>query len=140
LVPVPMFVAPADRPARSARSAQMQPFELNVSELPPGCPRIEVQGDLDLAVTERLAEALAAATEHREVLVDLARCDFLDSSAIEALLEAERLLALEDRRLLVVGPRGQVLRVLTVMGLNDRGVVFASVAEALASSPAPVAA
>jgi anti-anti-sigma regulatory factor len=70
------------------------------------------------------------------VLVDLARCDFVDSAAIEAILQAERLLALEGRRIVIVGPSGQVLRVLTVMGLTDQGLVFASAAEALADPPA----
>jgi anti-anti-sigma factor len=117
----------------------MQVFELKVSEIRTGCLRIEVQGDLDLANTDRLTEALAAAG-HREVLVDLARCDFVDSAAIEALLQAGRLLALEGRRIVVVGPRGQVLRVLTVMGVTDHGFVFSSADEALAESPAVAAA
>jgi anti-anti-sigma factor len=119
----------------------MQPFRLSVSELRPGCLEIEVQGELDLAVTERLARALGSAAEHREVLVDLARCDFTDSSAIEAILQAERLLAREGRRIVVVGARGQVLRVLTLMGLTERGLVLSGAAEALAGSePTGVAA
>jgi anti-anti-sigma regulatory factor len=39
------------------------------------------------------------------VLVDLAQCDFVDSAAIEAILQAERLLALEGRRIAVVGAK-----------------------------------
>jgi anti-anti-sigma factor len=140
LVPAPMFVAHPERQARSAPSAGMQPFRLSVSEGRPDCLRVEVQGELDLAVTDQLTQALASAAEHREVLLDLAQCDFVDSAAIEAILRTERLLALEDRRIVVVDPRGQVLRVLTVLGLADRGLVFASAEEALAASPAVVAA
>jgi anti-anti-sigma factor len=141
LVPAPMFIARSGRRAGSAPAGRMQPFRLSVSELRPGCLGIEVQGELDLAVTGQLAQTLGSAAEHHEVLVDLARCDFTDSSAIEAVLQAERLLALEGRRIVVVGARGQVLRVLTLMGLTERGLVFANAAEALAGSePTAVAA
>jgi anti-anti-sigma factor len=140
LVPAPMFVAHPERQGRSASSTQMQPFRLSVSEGRPDCLRVEVQGELELAVTDQLSQALASAAEHREVLVDLARCDFIDSSAIAAILRAQSSLALEGRRIAVVGARGQVLRVLTVMGLADQGLVFFSAGEALAASPAVVAA
>jgi anti-anti-sigma factor len=118
----------------------MQPFRLSVSELRPGRLEIEVQGELDLAVTDQLTQTLGSAGEHDEVLVDLARCDFIDAAAIATILKAERLLALEGRRIAVVGAQGQVLRVLTVMGLTDRGLVFAGAGEALADPPAVAAA
>jgi anti-sigma B factor antagonist len=132
-----MFVARHDRPARSAR---MQPFRLCVGEGRPGCYRIEVRGELDLAVTDRLSKALASAGEHREVLVDLERCDFIDSAAVEAILRAEAGLTLEGRRILVVGARGQVLQVLNVLGLTDRGLVISDATAAPVDAPAVVAA
>ena len=140
LVPAPMFLACPDRQARSTQSVQIQPFGLSVGELRPGCLKIEVQGELDLAVTDQLTDALAGTDEYCEVLLDLAQCDFVDSTGVAAILRAERLVALEGRRIVVVGARGQVLRVLTVMGLTDHGLVFASVEEALGVSPAAVVA
>jgi anti-anti-sigma factor len=137
-VPAPMFVYRPERRSPSTRSAR--PFRLSASELRPGCLKINVEGELDLAVSGQLTEALISAPAHREVLVDLARCDFVDSAAIEAILQAERLLAVEGRRIVVVGPRGQVLRVLTVLGLTDSGLVFTSALEALADQAAAVAA
>jgi anti-anti-sigma factor len=118
----------------------MQPFRLSVSEPRPGCLMIEVRGELDFAVAEQLRQALGSAGGHREVLVELAQCDFVDSAAIEEILQAERLLALEGRPIAVVGAKGQVLRFLTVLGLTDRGLVFSVAAEALAHPPAVVAA
>jgi anti-anti-sigma factor len=117
----------------------MQPFSLRVGELRPGCPMIEVRGELDLAVAEQLTQALGSAGGHRVVLVELAHCDFVDSAAIEAILQAERLLALEGGRIAVVGAKSQVLRFLTVLGLTDRGLVFSVAADALAGPPAVVA-
>jgi anti-anti-sigma regulatory factor len=73
------------------------------------------------------------------VPVELAQCDFVDSAAIEAILQAERLLAVEGRRIAVVGAKGQVLRFLTVLGLTDRGLISSVAAEALAGPPAAVA-
>jgi anti-anti-sigma factor len=140
LLPAPMFVARPGRPAGSASSPRMQPFRLSVNELRPGCLKIEVRGELDRAVAEQSTKPLGSAGGHREVLVDLAQCDFVDSAAIEAILQAERLLALEGRRIAVVGAKGQVLRILTVLGLTDRGLLFSTAAEALAHPPAVVTA
>jgi anti-sigma B factor antagonist len=117
----------------------MQPFGVSVSELRPGCLKIEIQGELDLAVSDRLTQALASAGGHSEVLVDLTRCDFVDSTAIEAILQAEQLLALEGKRIVVVGARSQVLRVLNVMGLTNHGLVLSAAAEALDGGPTMVA-
>jgi anti-anti-sigma factor len=140
LVPVSMFVGRSAPQAGSARSVRMLPFRLSVSEPRPGCLEIGVQGELDLAVTDRLTQALGSVAEHREVLLDLAQCDFVDSSAVEAILHAEAALTAEGRRIVVVGAGGQVLRVLTLMGLTERGLVYASGAEAPAGAPAVVAA
>jgi anti-anti-sigma regulatory factor len=60
---------------------------------------------------EQLTKPLGSAGGHREVLVDLAQCDFVDSAAIEAILQAERLLALEGRRIAVVGARSRRQRI-----------------------------
>jgi anti-anti-sigma factor len=139
LVPAPVLVARRDRPGGSARSARMQPFGLSVGEGRPGCLKIDIRGELDLAVADQLSQALASAGEHREVLVDLERCDFVDSSGIEAILEAERLLALEGRQIAVIGAKGQVLRILTVAGLTGRGLTFSGAEEDRVDPPKIVA-
>jgi anti-anti-sigma factor len=135
-----MFVGRSKPQARSVPSAGIRSFRLKVSEPRPGCLKIGVEGELDLAVSVQLSRALGSAAAHREVLVDLAQCDFVDSSAIEAILQAELGLTPEGRRIVVVGAKGQVLRVLTLMGLTERGLASSGADTALPDPPAAVAA
>jgi anti-anti-sigma factor len=62
------------------------------------------------------------------LLVDLEDCEFIDSTAIAALLMAHR----DGRRVLLHGASGQVLRVHRMTGLDALGMIFESRAEALA--------
>jgi anti-anti-sigma factor len=96
----------------------MRPFGLIERESSPGSRRIRIEGELDLAVAERLCQALRRAAGSRRVLVDLEGCDFLDLAAVALLVSACR-----DGRpgscwVTVHGPRGQPLRLLAVMGLD----------------------
>lgn len=112
----------------------MRHFNVTQRDLQPGCRDIQIEGELDLAVVERLDEALSAAIEECEcVLVGLERCEFIDSSGIAAILRAHHRLEAEGRRLAVYAPTEQVERVLTMTGLTSNGLVFATAEEALAA-------
>jgi anti-sigma B factor antagonist len=111
----------------------MQAFKLSERELRPGCREIRVEGELDLSVADRLREALdRAGTEASEILIALDACDFIDSTGIAVIVHAHRQLVEEGKRLAVCAPSSQVLRVLSVTGLTDNGLVFESVDAALA--------
>ena len=94
---------------------------------------IEVAGELDLAVADQLREALERATES-VVLVGLRDCDFLDSTGIAVIVHAQMLMAKEGRRLLVHGPSPEALRILTMAGLTEAGLVFEDERRALSAS------
>jgi anti-sigma B factor antagonist len=112
----------------------MQRFELSERELGTGCRDIQVIGELDLAVAGRLDEKLDAAVGGCErVLIDLGRCDFIDSSGIAVILRAHNRMAEQGRQLAVYSPTDQVLRVLSMTGLTGNGLVFESAEEALAA-------
>lgn len=114
----------------------MQIFKLTESDPRPGCRQIEVEGELDLAVADQLKEAIDHAASQRQVLIDLKRCDFIDSTGVAVILRAHGQMAGEGRRLAVCCPSEQVLRVLTVTGLTGNGLVFTTVADALAPGTA----
>jgi anti-sigma B factor antagonist len=114
----------------------VQIFKLIESDLRPGCRRIEVEGELDLAVADRLQEAIDRAAPQPQVLIDLERCDFIDSTGIAVIVRAHNLMAEEERKLAICGPSDQVLRVLTITGLTGNGLVFSSVDDALETKPA----
>jgi anti-anti-sigma factor len=94
----------------------MLSFKLIHNDLSAQCREIEVEGELDFAVSDRLREAIAAA-DRSVVLVSLERCEFIDSSGIAVLMRAQQELRREERRVLVSGPSGQVLRLLSLTGL-----------------------
>lgn len=112
----------------------MHRFNVTSHELQPGCRDIRVEGELDLAVADRLDEALTAAVDECDrILIGLERCEFIDSSGIAVILRAYNRMEGEGRRLAVYGPTAQVLRVLSMTGLTANGMVFDSAEEALSA-------
>jgi len=112
----------------------MQRFKVTERDLRPGCRDVQVEGELDLAVSGQLDEVLAAAAARCErILVGLQRCEFIDSSGIAVILRAHHRLEAEGGKLAVYGPGDQVMRVLSMTGLTANGLVFDSADEALAA-------
>jgi anti-sigma B factor antagonist len=104
--------------------AVVLPFNLSERDIWPGCREIELQGELDLAVSEQLRVALGRATaECRHVLLDLGACEFVDSSGLSALVHGQRELSRKGRQLLLYGAHGQVRRMLALIGLGERGLL-----------------
>ena len=101
---------------------------LQIAERDLGTDRCELQleGELDLWSVERLQAVLQrVAGENDAVLVGLERCEFVDSTGIALFLQVRRQLEGKGGRLLLYGCSEQVLRVFTVAGLTDAGMVFA---------------
>lgn len=112
----------------------MQRFKVTERDLRSGCRDIQIEGELDLAVAGQLDEVLTAAVQECKcVLVGLERCDFIDSSGIAVILRAHNRMQEEGNRLAVYAPTDQVLRVLSMTGLTNNGLVFASAEEALSA-------
>jgi anti-sigma B factor antagonist len=112
----------------------MQRFTVTERDLQPGCRDVQIQGELDLAVSGQLDEVLTAAAEECErLLVGLQRCEFIDSSGIAVILRAHHRMEAEGRRLAVYGATDQVVRILEMTGLTANGLVFARVEEALSA-------
>jgi anti-anti-sigma factor len=109
----------------------MPGFRVSEREVAPGCREIRIEGELDLAVADQLQEAIARC-RGEQTLIDLADCDFIDSTGIAVIVRAHREWA-EDGggRLLVHSPCDQVLRILTITGLTGIGLVFESRVQAL---------
>ena len=113
-------------------SVQIRPFRISEVDLDSECREVRVEGELDLSVADQLQKRLeAAAAKDMEVLVSLEQCDFIDSTGIAAIVSAHKLLASKGRRLFVCNPSSQVSRILVVTGLNDAGLVYASIDAAM---------
>jgi anti-anti-sigma factor len=118
---------PAPALADPAKASAMNRFELTEIAIRDGCREIAVTGELDMAVADRLQQAIAGC-EADQILVSLEECRFIDSTGIAVLLRAHRG---EGPRLVAHSPSGQVLRILEVSGLTGNGFVFADREQAL---------
>jgi anti-sigma B factor antagonist len=108
-------------------------MDVNVERTETGAV-VHVRGEVDLATSPALADALAGITTREgPVVVDLTEVGFLDSSGLSVLLQArERLAAGSGLRLVVTKPALQ--RVLAVTGLDEVFTIAPTVDEALAGT------
>lgn len=85
-------------------------------------PRLKLRGELDMAEIERFEAALADLEQARppEIVVDLAGLDFIDSSGLSALLDADARARREQRRLLMTRPSESIMRMLRLTLLDRR--------------------
>ncbi|HEX8753612.1 MAG TPA: STAS domain-containing protein [Solirubrobacterales bacterium] len=111
-------------------------FDLSAADLPASWREIRVQGELDLATSGPLAEALeSAVSARRNVLLDLCACEFIDSTGIALILHAARRLAGQGRVLRLLAEGLAVTRQLGILGLIDTPLVAATREQALAELP-----
>jgi anti-sigma B factor antagonist len=112
----------------------MRAFRLVEREISAECREILVEGELDLAVAERLREALDTVDSNcTQILIGLESCEFIDSTGIAVIVNAHQRFAEQGRRVVLYAPTSQVRRVLSITGLTANGLVFESAAEALSS-------
>ena len=98
------------------------PFEVKVGDLENGVRTIFVRGELDLSTAPDLEGPLDEALNSDEgsLLIDLSRCEFIDSTGIALIVRAwQRLDSGENGRSLVIcSQNDQVRRVLEITGLE----------------------
>ena len=115
-------------------SADIPQFEISSGPGPEDVYIVRVAGEVDMSHEEELRSELRTAVEADAtgIVVDLTECEFIDSSAIRALL-----LSREEKRpdqnaesLAVAASSDQILRILSVMGLDQVLPVAPTVEEA----------
>jgi anti-anti-sigma factor len=115
---MPRFASPTQSQDRIC------PFRLSERRIWPGCIEIEIEGELDLAVSDQLRAALELALEEPcHILLRFGACSFIDLSGLAVLVAAGRSLADHDRQLLFYEVHGQVRRMLSVTGLAENGLL-----------------
>jgi anti-sigma B factor antagonist len=113
----------------------MRSFKLTEREISTLVREIGIEGELDLAVAPQLEQAISSC-QAPLVVIDLERCEFIDSTGIAVIVQAHRQRSADGGRVVVHSPGAQVLRVLTVTGLTQNGLVFSDRDEVLASAAA----
>jgi anti-anti-sigma factor len=104
----------------------MRVFKLTEKVCSAECLEISIEGELDLATAEQLRRVLeqAVGSGFLYVVVDLERCEFLDATALSAIVEGRRRLASFGQELLVYGAGGQAERLLSLTeALESRSVL-----------------
>jgi len=104
-----------------------------------GVPVITIPEEIDITSAEALWSTLlaVAANGHKTVVADMTGTRFCDSSGLHTLLRAHKLAVAEGGELrLVVPASGAVPRVISLICMDVFIPCFASLAEALAPSPA----
>ena len=94
-----------------------------------------LHGSLDVATSPAARAALIDAAErgHHEIIVDLSRVDFLDSTGLGALIGAQRRAKENGGQVRLVVADGQILRLLRITGLLSVLPVYDNVDSALAA-------
>jgi anti-anti-sigma factor len=114
------------------------PFEVKVGEVEHGVRTISVRGELDLSTAPELEGPLEQALDSGDgssVLIDLASCEFIDSTGIALIVRAWQRLDSEEgsRALVICSHNDQVRRVLEITGLELSIPVHGTRDEALAA-------
>jgi anti-anti-sigma factor len=101
-----------------------QGFTVETDTTEGGGVAIRVSGELDMAATSGLTEAIVGAKGAELITLDLSGVTFLDSSAIGALVASGREVAESGGRL-AIGPRSAIVsRVLDITGLAESSEAF----------------
>lgn len=109
-----------------------QILQIAEQSIGPGRCELRLDGELDLWSVERLQAALQrVARDNEAIVVGLDECNFVDSTGIALFLQVRRQMEEQGGRLVIYGCSDQVLRIFTVAGLADAGIVFGSRAEAI---------
>jgi anti-sigma B factor antagonist len=118
-------------------SADIPQFEINSGPGPDDVYVVRVAGEVDMSHEEELRAELRAAveTDTNGIVVDLTECEFIDSSAIRALLlsREEKNPNHDSESLAVAASSDQILRILSVMGLDQVLPIEPTVEEAAAA-------
>lgn len=97
-------------------------------------PLVEVAGDIDAGAADDLSAALGTVTKGPKppdlVIVDLSGAHFLDSRSMGVLADWQTRVRVAGGRLKILGARPEVVRLFTMIGLEQAFEFVASVEEA----------
>ena len=115
-------------------SADIPQFDISSGTGPDGVVVVRVVGEVDMSHEEELRGELRKAVQAgaRGIVVDLTECEFIDSTGVRTLLLSREAQQPEEGsvKLAVAAASDQILRILTVMGIDKAIPVRATVEEA----------
>jgi anti-sigma B factor antagonist len=108
----------------------MNVFKCHVQSIGDTTAAVTVEGEVDMATGEQLRACLDDALERNvaQLVIDLTKCGFLDSTGISVLIKTRRRTTLP---LHIVAPNEHIRRVLTISSLDSVFSIHPTTAEAL---------
>jgi len=116
----------------------MSDFEIQ-DEVRPQARVVSIIGEFDIASAEQAKRVLDQAVADREhvLVVDLTRCEFIDSAGLGTLLAATRRRAEEANVAVAAAPDSELRRMLDLTGISLTLPTFESVDAATEAAAAP---
>jgi anti-sigma B factor antagonist len=109
-------------------------FEISTAVADGGAAVISVNGELDLASADQLAEsARPAVSEGRPLVLDLSGCTFIDSSGLRLVLHLHHAVAKNGQAIAVAVADGHVRKLFSLTAIDQSVPVFAALSDAVAS-------
>ena len=104
--------------------------------LPESSNVVSLKGQIDLHVSPKVAESLAALIKQRlsPVVVDLSDVTYIDSSGLAVLINAEQNVETYGGKFMLAGVQPEVQSILEVAGLSQFFLVYPHVDAALAAT------
>jgi anti-sigma B factor antagonist len=120
-------------PGTSQARLDAVPFAVDHREVDGGIGLVSVEGELDLSSAPNLKWALADTLGPgvKQIVVDLSRVTFIDSTALGVLVGVRRTLG-PGGRIAIAGSDADVMNIFELTGLDATFDMFASAEEALA--------
>ena len=112
----------------------VQRFEAS-TEIVNGVRLVSVCGELDIATSPQVRELLtdAAKDDAQPLVIDLTRCDFIDSTGLAALLHGATPAQNGESRVAIVSPAGHVRGMLELTAIDQSIPVFGDREQAVAA-------
>ena len=94
---------------------------------------VEISGELDIATSPRVRELLsdAASDGDRPIVLDLARCTFIDSTGLATLLHGTKPAQNGESNVAIVSVGGEVRKLLELTAIDKTIPVFDAVDQAI---------
>lgn len=107
-------------------------FKMDTHTLAKNLPVIELEGEVDVYTAPQLKQATITLLEGgaRELVVDLTRVEYLDSTALGVLIGGLKRMREQEGNLVLVCPSPRIRRVFEITGLDKIFDIYDSVAQA----------
>lgn len=121
------------RSGRRVTAGASQRFVAATEELEGGTPVVSVMGEVDLATSPALEQTLLEVEGDRagEMIVDLSRCSFLDSSGLRALLATSERCEQSSKRRALVLSNPSVMRIFQLTRYDELFEIYPTVEAAV---------